>query len=122
MSFQTKLFSRKPRRPRPGTGFLLIRLAGWFLKIVGGLLIISALISFIAMLVKMGPTLVEALQFPEQEMAGFIILITGGGLLLFVLLGLAGAISLGLGIVFGYWGTEPIGASLSQLTTASTPA
>ena len=122
MPSQSKLFSRKPRRPKPGSGFLLVRLAGWSLKIIGGLLIVAALISFIVMLVKTGPMLVEALQFPEQKMAGFIVLILLGGLSVFVLLGLGGAIFLGLGFVFSYWGTEPAGASLSQSTTASTPA
>lgn len=112
--------SRKPRRPKPGTGYLLVRLAGWFLKIVGGLLIVSAFISFIVMLIKVGPTLIEALQFPDQSMAGLIVLVIGGGLLLFVLLGLAGVVSLGIGFALGYWGTETAGTSSAPSSTAPT--
>lgn len=112
--------SRKPRRPKPGNGFLLVRLAGWFLKIVGGLLIVSAFISFIVMLIKVGPTLIEALQFPDQSMAGLIVLVIGGGLLLFVLLGLGGVISLGIGFALGYWGAESTGTSSAPSSTAPT--
>ena len=108
MPSQSTLSSHKSRRPKSGTGFLLVRLAGWFLKIVGGLLIVAALISFSVMLVKVGPALIGALQFPEQKMAGFIILVLSGGLLVFVLLGLLGAISVGLGFAFSRLGTESV--------------
>src|SRR5512138_1296602 len=116
----SKFLSRNPRRPRLGTGFLLVRLAGWFLKIVGGLLIVSTFISFIVMLIKVAPTLIEALQFPDQSMAGLIVLIIGGGLLLFVLLGLAGVVSLGIGFVLDYWGTELARTSSVPSSTAPT--
>jgi hypothetical protein len=103
--------SRRPRRPKPGTGFLLVRLIGWFLKIIGGLLIATALINFIVMLVKTGSMLIETLigafHFPEQKMAGFIALTILGGLLAFVLLGLLGIILAGVGFALARWGTAP---------------
>ncbi len=68
-------------------------------------MIVAAMIGFIVMLVKAIPTLAGALQFPEQKMAGFIILMTVGGLLFFVLLGLGGAILVGIGFVLTRWGT-----------------
>src|SRR5512138_129065 len=99
-------FSRKPRSPKPGTGFAVVRLTGCLFGIIGGLLMVSALISLLVILINVGPTLVEALQFPEQKMAGFIILIISGGLLLFLLLGLGGMISAALGLALNRWGTE----------------
>mgnify|MGYP001170069974 CR=1 FL=1 len=107
MSSQFKLLSRKSRRPKPGFGFLLVRLIGWLLGIVGGLLIAAALVGFIVALVKAAPTLVGAMQFLEQQMAGFIVLTLLGGLLVFVLLGLAGVVLAGIGFAFNRWGTKP---------------
>lgn len=122
----TEFFSHKPRYPKPGTGFLLVRLIGWSLKIIGGLLIATALISFIVMLVKTGSTLIETLigafQFPEQKMAGFIALGILGSLFALVLLGLIGVILAGIGIAFGRWGTEPDNSTALQVPIASTPA
>jgi hypothetical protein len=105
MSSQATLLSHKSRQPKPGTSFLLIRLIGWSLKIVGWLLIVAAMIGFIVMLVKAIPTLAGALQFPEQKMAGFIIAALLGGLTVFVILGAVGGILLGIGFAFNRWGT-----------------
>jgi hypothetical protein len=116
MSSPFNLLSPQARRPKAGSGFALVRLAGWTLGIVGGLLSMSALLGFLVILVKVGPMIVEALQFPEQKMGGFIILIASGGLLLFVLLGLAGIICLGLGLVFGRWGTESSASGMGSET------
>lgn len=117
MPTQPTTRSHKSRHPKPGTGFLLVRLAAWFLKITGGLLISAATIGGIVTLVKIGPTLAGAFQFPEQKMAGFIITILLGVLLVFVLLGAGGAILMGLGFAFSYWGTEPVAAGTEAGTT-----
>jgi hypothetical protein len=114
--------SRKPRRPKPGTGFLLVRLIGWFLKFFGGLLIVSALAGSIVTLVRVSSTLIGALRFPEQKMAGFIVLMILGYLLVFLLLGLVGVIVTGIGFGFSRWGTEPVvtstgAAAISEYTT-----
>lgn len=108
MPSQLILFSRKPRSPRPGTGFAVVRLTGCLFQVTGGLLVVSALVSLLVMLVRVGPTLLDALRFPEQKMAGFVVLIILGGLLVFVLLGLAGVISAVLGFAFSSWGTESV--------------
>jgi len=76
--------------PLPHLALGLVRLTGWFHKMIGGLLIGSALPGFIFTLVKTSPTLFGALQFPEQKMAGFVFLLILSILLIFPLLGLAG--------------------------------
>jgi hypothetical protein len=100
--------SRKPRRPKPGTVFLLIRLLGWSFQIVGWLLIMAALIGFVIVLVKMGSTLLEAFQYTEQKMAGLVIIMVLSWLLVCVLIGFAGIVFVGVGFAFGRWGTEPV--------------
>lgn len=105
MSSKLTLHSYKSRFPKPGTGFLLVRLLGGFFKILGGLLSAAAGIGFIVTLVRAGSTLAGALQFLEQKMAGFIAAIIVGILLLFLLLGLSGLILLGTGFALSHWGT-----------------
>lgn len=114
--------SRKHRYPKPGTGFLLIRLIGWGLQIVGWLLIAAALVGFIAVLVKMGPTLLEAFQFSEQKMAGLVIIGVLAWLFVFMMIGFGGVVLLVIGFAFGRWGTEPAPPASLQSSTASTPA
>jgi hypothetical protein len=113
--------SRKHRYPKPGTGFLLIRLIGWCLQIVGWLLIAAALVGFITVLVKTGSTLIGAFQFIEQKMAGLVIIGILVWLAVFVLLGLVGVILVGIGFAFGRWGTEPATPASLQSSTAPTP-
>jgi hypothetical protein len=105
MSSQLTSSSRKGRLPKPGTGFLLVRLTGWVFKIAGGLLIAAAFLGFATGLLKAGTTLVDALGAFEEKMAGFIALTILSVLLAFVLLGLGGVILLGIGFAFGRWGT-----------------
>jgi hypothetical protein len=105
MPSQRTSFTFKHRRPKPGTGFFLVRMAGWALQIVGGLLIAAGLLGFAAALAKEGPTLVGALGAAEQKMAGFIALLILSSLLFFVLLGLGGITLVGIGFAFGRWGT-----------------
>jgi hypothetical protein len=115
--------SRKPRRPKPGTGFLLVRLIGWCFQTIGWLLIVTGLIGFIAMLPKVIPTIADAWQYlPEGKMAGLAIIFALSWLLFFVLLGFGGLIFVGIGFVFGRWGTEPVNTSSIQSPTASAPA
>lgn len=113
--------SRRLRRPKPGTGFLLVRLIGWCFQTIGWLLMAAGLIGFLAILVKMGSTLLEAFQYAEQKMAGLVIIGILVWLAVFVLLGLVGVILAGIGFAFGRWGTEPVNASSIQLPAASTP-
>jgi hypothetical protein len=110
--------SRKPRRPKPGTGFLLIRLFGLCFQILGWLLMIAALIGFVVVLVRMGSTLLEAFQYAEQKMAGLVIIIVLSWLLVCVLIGFGGMVFEVIGFAFSRWGTEPA----TPVPTASTPA
>jgi ABC-type phosphate transport system permease subunit len=115
--------SRKPRRPKPGTGFLLVRLIGWCFKVVGGLLMIAGLFGFIAVLPKVISTIADAWQYlPEDKMAGFVVIGMLTWLLVFVLLGFSGIVLAGIGFALGRWGTEPATPSSHQSSTASTPA
>ena len=108
MPSQLAIASNKPRRrPKSGSGFALLRLTGWLLKAIGLLLAGLALLGFIVILVRAGPTLAEALQYPEQRMAGFIVLIVLGYLSVPLVLGLGGAALAGVGFALSYWGTKP---------------
>ncbi len=99
--------SRPRRLPRPGVGFGLVRVAGW-LSIGAGLLLLGVgLIGFVAMLVRAGPTLAGALQSLDQQMAGFVFLISLVNLLIFPAVGLVGAALAGIGLALGYIGTQP---------------
>ncbi len=107
MSSQFQSFPHKSRHPKPGLGFAVVRLIGWSFKIIGGLLIGAAVAGFILMLVKAGPELISAFdQSPESTFAGFVFLVLLGYLLIFPLLGLAGAVLAGIGFLFGRWGTN----------------
>ncbi len=107
MSSQPPSFPHKSRHPKPGLGFALVRSIGWLFKIIGGLLIGAAVAGFILMLVKVCPELIRAFeQSSESEFAGFVFLVSLGYLLIFPLLGLAGAILAGIGFLFGRWGTN----------------
>src|SRR5512133_954614 len=115
--------SRKSRHPKPGTGFLLIRLIGWFLKIIGLLLMLAALVGCLAMLPKIIPVITDAWQYlPEDKMAGLVFFGSLSWLLVFGLLGLVGAIMAGIGFAFGRWGTEPAIPSTVQSSPTSTSA
>jgi len=103
----TRSVPRKSRHPRPGAGFALLRVAGWFFKIVGLLLVGLALVGCIFVLVKTWPTFFDALLNIEQKMAGFFFFIVLGNLLVFIILGFAGLVMTGIGFAFGYWGTQP---------------
>src|SRR5512147_1130975 len=121
MSAQPALSTRTLRRPRPGTGFALVRLTGWLLKIGGGLLVLVALIGFLIMLVKVGPTLGDALQHSsESQFAGFVFLLSLTYLLIFPVIGVVGAILAGIGFLFGLWGMERVntGTRIEAVQTA----
>jgi hypothetical protein len=107
MPSQSKLFSRKPRRTKPGFGIVLV-IIGWFLKVIGMLLVGVAIVGFSIMLVKLGPELVRALEYSsEGEFAGFVFLLYLTYLLIFPLFGLVGVILAGISFLFNLWGTEP---------------
>jgi hypothetical protein len=115
--------SRKPRRPKQGTGFLLIRLIGWCFQTIGWLLMAAGLIGFIAMLPKAIPAIADAWQYlPEGKMAGLVLILALTWLFVFVVLGVAGAILAGIGFALGRWGTEPATSASSQSSTAVPPA
>ena len=102
------MISNTPRRiPKKGFAFLLIRSAGLLLKVVGLLLCGIAVIGFLIMLVRIGPTIIESIQYIEQKMAGLILLTSLSSLLVFPAIGLAGAVIAALGFALGYFGTEP---------------
>ena len=98
---------RKSRRPRPGFGFGLLRVAGWFFKIAGLLLVVLALAGCIFVLVKTWPTFFEAMLHFEQKSAGFYFFVVLGYFLVFMIIGLTGAVMAGIGLALGYWGTQP---------------
>jgi hypothetical protein len=96
-------------------------LIGWCFKIAGWLLMTAGLIGFIAMLPKVIPTIADAWQYlPEGKMAGLVLILALTWLLVFVLLGCGGILFVGIGFIFGRWGTEPV--TSVPLSTASTPA
>ena len=100
--------SQKPRRtPRKGIFFVLLRLGGLLLTVLGLLLLSIAVIGFCVVLVRIGPALVDSAQHLEQQMAGFIFILLLVNLLAFPLVGLLGMVMAGLGLVLGYVGTEP---------------
>lgn len=67
MSSQLTSSSRKGRLPKPGTGFLLVRMTGWIFKILGGLLIAAALLGFAIGLLKVGTTLSERWDLSKKR-------------------------------------------------------
>ena len=100
--------SNKARRlPRSGTGFTILRLLGLFCRIIGLLLLGISAIICVSMVVRGFPSLLEALRYSDQKMAGFGFLITLGALLLPLGLGVFSAILVALGYLFKHLGTMP---------------
>ena len=113
MSSERVAVSNKPGRlPKKGTFFGCARIAGW-LSIISGLLLLGiAIVGFIAMLIKMGPTLLESAQYMgQQQFAGFTFLLSLGYLAIFPVIGLVGLVMAGIGFVLVRVGTEPAAAT-----------
>ena len=99
-----------PRRlPKKGCFFTGARIAGLLLKIAGGLLLVIAVIGFIIMLVRIGPGLVELIPNLDHQMAGFVFTLYLVNLLIFPVVGLVGAVMVGIGFLLSFIGTEPEG-------------
>lgn len=114
--------SRKPRHPKPGTGFLLVRLIGWFLKIIGLLLILAALVGCLAMLPKIIPGIADTWQYlPEDKIAFLVFMAYLSWLFVFGLLGFAGLVFVAIGFALGHWGTTSTIPAL-QSSSAVPPA
>jgi hypothetical protein len=108
MTSKRALIPNKPRRlPKSGFLFTLARFAGLLLKIGGLLLLAIALIGFFILLVRLAPTLVESLRHLDQEMAGFVLLVSLGSLLAFPIIGLVAVAITGIGFALGLVGTQP---------------
>jgi hypothetical protein len=108
MSSKRSLIPNKPRRiQRRGLLFTVVRFAGLLLKVAGLLLLAIALISFFFMFVRLAPTLIESVRQPNQNMAGFVFLVSLGSLLFFPIIGLVAVAMTGVGFALGYVGTEP---------------
>ena len=113
MTSERTLVSNTPRRiPRKALLFLLIRFVGLLLRVAGLLLCGIAAIGFLVMLVKIGPTIIESIQYIEQKMAGLIFLTSLTSLLVFPAIGLAGTFIAALGFALDYFGTEPAVSTL----------
>jgi len=108
MSSERISVSRKPRRiPKKGIFFGLVRFGGLLLTILGLFLLGIAVIGFLVVLGRIGPTFVDSISHLEQQMGGFIFIISLVNLLAFPLVGLLGIAMAGIGLVFHYIGTEP---------------
>ena len=102
------LIPSKPQRlPRRGFLFTLARFAGLLLKIAGLLLLGIAVVGFVFMLVRITPTLVGSIRHLDQNMAGFIFLVSLGSLLFFPIVGLVAVAMTGIGFFLGFVGTGP---------------
>ncbi len=88
--------------PRAGFFFVLVRFGSLLLIGSGLLLFGTAVIGFLAMLIRIGPTLVGSLQHLNQKMAGFTFLLSLVYLLIFPFIGLMGVIMTGIGFVLGH--------------------
>jgi len=107
-SKRVSVFNTPRRIPRKGLLFLLIRFFGLLLKIAGLLLFVFAIIVFFIQLVRIIPTIIEAIQYIDQQrMAGLILITSLTSLLVFPIIGLVGAVIAALGYAIGYLGTEP---------------
>jgi hypothetical protein len=95
------------RLPKKGCTFTIARVAGIVFKIAGGLLLVIGVIGFFIMLVRTGPTLVGSIPYLDQQMAGFIFLISLASVLVFPTVGIVGAVIVGIGFLLGFVGTEP---------------
>ena len=101
-----------PRRlPKKGCFFTGVRIAGLLLKVAGGLLLVIAVIGFIIVLVRIAPTMVELVQHLENQMAGFVFILSLVNLLVFPVVGLVGAVMVGVGFGLSYVGTEAGGGT-----------
>jgi hypothetical protein len=101
MAIQEK---RRPRRiPKEGCFFTGLRLAGLLSKIIGGLTILGGLIGFI----KVAPGLIDTLRYLDQQFAQFVFILMTTYLGIFVGLGCAGLILVGLGFLFDFIATQP---------------
>jgi hypothetical protein len=108
MSSERGLAPNRPRRrPRKGFVFILVRFAGWLLKVAGLLLLGIALIGFFVMLVRIGPAFVGSFRYLDQQIGRLILLLQLMWLLIFPVAGLVGAAIAGIGLALGYVGTEP---------------
>jgi hypothetical protein len=94
------------RVSRKGLLFTAIRFAGRLFEIVGLLLLGIAVIGFFFMLVRIGQTFVGSIRSLDQQMAGFIFLVSLGYLLIFPIIGLVGVVTVGLGLAVHFVGTE----------------
>jgi hypothetical protein len=99
--------SRKPRRvPRKGAFFVFLRVGGILLAILGLPLLCIGGVGFIAMLVQLGPTLMETFSGLGEQMSGFVFLASLGYLSIFPVVGLVGAVMLGIGLLLIFAATE----------------
>lgn len=96
------------REPKAFTRFILalFRFTGLLLGAAGLLLLVIAVIGFFIMLARIGPTIVSSIQQLDQQMAGFIFLVSLGSLLIFPIIGLVGLGMAGIGLVLRLVGTE----------------
>jgi hypothetical protein len=102
------------RIPKEGCVFSIIRIAGLLLKIAGFLLLAIALIGFVIVLVRIGPTLVEMIPHLDHQMAGFVFILYLTNLLIFPVVGLVGAVLVGVGFLLSYYGTKPVGETIEN--------
>ncbi len=97
--------------PRPGLFFALVRFGSLLLIGFGLLLLGIAGIGFLAVLIRIGPTLVGSLQHLNQQMAGFVLFLSLIYLLIFPFIGLIGAVMAGIGFALGHVKTPGWGKS-----------
>jgi hypothetical protein len=98
--------TRQKRVPREGCFFTGLRAAAWLLLPLGSLTLLGTLAGFILTLVRIAPELASAWNHLEQKFAGFVLIILFSYLGIFAILGLAGLVLLGLGVVCWFSGTR----------------
>jgi hypothetical protein len=123
MSSRRALVPNPPQRlPRKGFLFTLVRFVGLLLEVAGLLLLGIAVIGFFLMLVRSGPTFVGSIRYLDQQMAGFVFLLSLGYLLIFPIIGLVGVAIAGIGLALRFVGTERrvnIDNQIGQITDES---
>ena len=110
--------TRRRRVPKKGLVFAAVRLSSLLLIVLGLLLFAAGALGFGLMLVRAGPTLAGTVQHLDQQMAGFVFILSLVYVLIFPAAGLVGAILAGLGWLLGYVGTERAGDGSAQRISA----